>query len=226
MSEIPDTINGKIQYFEQHIPIWAEDPAAIGLDAAAIAEITTRTGAARLAFNNAQAARSASRAATVTQAADVKAMMEFGTAMVATIKAFADLSGDDQSIYAAAEIQPDTGPSPLAPPIPAIDLAADLLNTGAINLTWKGTVANGTFYTVWRRLKGETEYETLGSVSAKSFEDDTIPVGTPEANYYLVTHRDRLSSDATEPITVRFGLVGNADQSGSDTAEGGLGLAA
>jgi hypothetical protein len=225
MTDIPDTVLGKIQFFEQHIPVWAADPAAIGLDAGAIVEITSRTGAARLSYNDAQAARSASRAATVNQTADIKHMMAFGTAVVATIKAFADLSGDDQAVYAAAEITPDGNPSPLAPPAPATNLAADLLNTGALKLTWKGTVAHGTFYAVWRRLENETEYETLGSVSAKSFTDTSLPVGTPEATYYLVTHRDEMSSDATEPITVRFGSI---EQSGNNesTGSGGLSLAA
>jgi len=152
-------------------------------------------------------------------------MMEFGTAVISTIKAFADISGDDQSVYAAAEIDPDGAPAPLAPPVPATNVRADLLNTGEIKLAWKGTVANGTFYAVWRRLDSETEYETLGSVSAKSFVDTTIPLGTPEANYYLVTHRDELSSDSTEPITVRFGVTGAAAPT-ETSGDAGLGLAA
>ncbi len=38
--------------------------------------------------------------------------------------------------------------------------------------------------------------------------DTTISAGTSEATYYLVTHRDELSSDDSEPITVRFGVSG------------------
>ncbi len=225
MSDIPDTVLGKIEFFEQHIPVWAADPVSIGLDLAAIAEISTRTGAARIAYNESQAARSASRARTVIQTDTIEGMMEFGTAVISTIKAFADISGDDQSVYAAAELSPDDPRAPLAPPVPATDLNADLLNTGAIKLTWKGTVSHGTFYAVWRRLDSETAYKTLGSVSAKAFTDTSLPVGTPEANYYLVTHRDELSSDATEPITVRFGSI-NQTGTNETSGESGLNIAA
>ena len=203
MAEVPNTVLGKIEFFEQHIPVWSADPTAIGLTAQQIIDLTGLTGAARVAYNDAQSVRQTAKAATLTQNNAVADMMAFGTAAIATIKAFADISGDDQSVYAAAE----------------------LLNTGQIKLSWKGTVAHGTFYAVWRRLGEGQPYETLGSVSAKSFTDTTIPVATPEATYYLITHRDELSSEATEPITVRFGYAEQSNN-GTSSESGGLSLAA
>ncbi|MDQ7012617.1 MAG: hypothetical protein Q9O74_01820 [Planctomycetota bacterium] len=47
----------------------------------------------------------------------------------------------------------------------------------------------------------------------------------PRPNDYLVTHRDELSSEATEPITVRFGVTGAAAPS-ETSGESSLGLAA
>ena len=225
MAEVPNTVLGKIEFFEQHIPVWSADPTAIGLTAQQIIDLTGLTGAARVAYNDAQSVRQTAKAATLTQNNAVADMMAFGTAAIATIKAFADISGDDQSVYAAAEITPDGSPSPLPPPVPATELAAELLNTGQIKLSWKGTVAHGTFYAVWRRLGEGQPYETLGSVSAKSFTDTTIPVATPEATYYLITHRDELSSEATEPITVRFGYAEQSNN-GTSSESGGLSLAA
>ena len=228
MAEVPNTVLGRIEFFEQHIPVWAADPTAIGLTAAQVIELSTLTGAARVAYNSAQAGRQTAKATTLAQNNAVSDMMTFGTAAIATIRAFADIN-DDQGVYVAAEITPDGTPSPLPPPVPATNLAADLLNTGQIKLSWKGTIANGTFYAVWRRLGEGEPYETLGSVSAKSFIDTTIPVATPEATYYLVTHRDELSSEATEPITVRFGYsaqTGTGTGTGSESAGGGLSLAA
>ncbi len=227
MSEIPDTVLGKIEYFEQHIPVWAADPTAIGLTAQQIADLTNYTAAARVAYNDTQALRSQAKASTLNQTTSVKAMMAFGTAVIATIKAFADINGNDQDVYVQAEITPDNTPAPLAPPVPATELRADLLNTGEIKLTWKGTVANGTFYSVWRKLADETNFDTLGSVSAKNFVDASVPQGTSEAVYYLVTHRDELSSEATEPIFVRFG-VADGDTSGQNQTgdTGGLNIAA
>lgn len=227
MSEIPDTINGKIQYFEQHIPLWSADPAAIGLSAQQIIDITSLTGAARVAYNDAQAARQASKSATVTQTAAVASMMTLGTALVATIRAYADASGDNPEVYAAAGIAPPAPPSPLSPPVPATDVAASLLNSGEVRLSWTGTVANGTFYTVHRRLGAGQPFELIGSAAAKSFVDTTIAAGTAEATYFLRTHRDELVSDDSEPITVRFGVAGAAGvETGGGEGTGSLGLAA
>ncbi|MFG0259179.1 MAG: hypothetical protein ACF8LK_02410, partial [Phycisphaerales bacterium JB041] len=49
-------------------------------------------------------------------------------------------------------------------------------------------------------------FELLGSVSAKSFIDTTIPAATAEATYFLRTHRDAHTSDACAPIVVRLGV--------------------
>lgn len=224
MSEIPDTINGKIQYFEQHIPLWAADPVAIGLTAQQMMDITSLTGAARVAYNAAQAARQESKGATVTQNAAVASMMTLGTALIATIKAYADANGNDLAVYTSAGISPGGTPTPLPAPVPATDVSAMLLNSGEIRLSWRGTVANGTFYTVHRRIgNGAGDgFELIGSAAAKAFVDTTIPAGTSEASYYLVTHRDELTSDNSEPITVRFGVTGGV----IPPSEGGLSLAA
>lgn len=180
-----------------------------------------------MSYNDTQALRSQAKASTLSQTTNVKAMMNFGTAVIATIKAFADINGNNQDVYVQAEISPDNAPAPLAPPQPATELQADLLNTGEIKLTWKGTVANGTFYSVWRQLGDATTFDTLGSVSAKSFVDASVPQGTVEAVYYLVTHRDELSSEATEPIVVRFGVAsGNTSGQNQTGDTGGLNIAA
>lgn len=92
------------------------------------------------------------------------------------------------------------------------------------------TTANGTFYAVSRRLGEGQPFALLGSVSARSFVDTTIPAATAEATYTLRTHRDTESSDESEPITVRFGVTGStATITGGENAgggSGGLGLAA
>ncbi|MDQ7014017.1 MAG: hypothetical protein Q9O74_09000, partial [Planctomycetota bacterium] len=80
--------------------------------------------------------------------------MGLGTALVATIRAFADATGQLEGdaafadVYTAANLSPYNDASPLAAPTPATSLQALLLNSGGIKLTWNGTTANGTVYSV------------------------------------------------------------------------------
>jgi hypothetical protein len=90
-----------------------------------------------------------------------------------------------------------------------------------MRLSWRGTIAHGTYYTVHRRLGAGQPFEMLGSPAAREFVDETLPAGTAEATYFVRTLRDGQASDDSEPITVRLGTPG-AQQGG----EGGLSLAA
>ncbi len=229
MAELPETILGQLEYFEQHIPVWAADPAAIGLDAQQIMDITTLTGTMRLAYNDAQAARAESKSMTVLQREALGSMLGLGTALIATIKAFADSTGNSPAVYAAAQIDPSNVPAPIAPPAVATGFVTTLANSGAIELSWKGTTANGTYYTVWRKLNTESNFSIIGNASGRTFTDATIPGGTPSAIYYLITHRDTLSSGESEHVSVMLGVGSGSINTGGESSgesSGSLGLAA
>jgi len=233
MSELPKDILGQLEYFEQHIPVWAADPAAIGLTAQQVVDITSFTGAMRVSYNNAQAARAESKSKTVLQRDALGSMVGLGTALIATIKAFADASGDGPAVYAAAQIDPSNIPSPLGPPVVATEFITSLHNSGAIGITWKGTTANGTYYTIHRKLDSESAFSLIGNASDREFTDATIPAGTPHATYFLITHRDSQNSGASEYITVNLGVGGSVGGGGGggglgDTGEasGSMGIAA
>ncbi|VAX38765.1 hypothetical protein MNBD_PLANCTO03-1911 [hydrothermal vent metagenome] len=204
MTTIPRTLQGKIQFFEQHLPRWSADPGSIGLGAQQVADIAALAEAARTDFDRARVARQAAQSATTLQHGSITSMMRLGTALVATIRAFADATDDEPGVLSRAGLSPVDAPSPAPPPEPVADVSHELLNSGAIRLSWRGTVANGTFYTIWRELEGERSL--LGSVSAREFTDTTIPAGTAEATYQLRTHRDELTSDLSEAILVRLGV--------------------
>jgi len=228
MAELPNDILGKLEYFEQHIPVWASDPAAIGLTAQQVIDITSFTGAMRVSYNNAQAARAESKSKTVLQRDALGSMVGLGTALIATIKAFADASGAGPAVYAAAQIDPANTASPIDPPVVATEFITSLHNSGAIEINWKGTVANGTYYTIHRKLDSETNFSLIGNASDRYFKDSTIPAGTPRATYYLITHRDALNSGQSEHITVNLGVVGGTVGGTADTGEasGSMGIAA
>ncbi len=206
MPTIPRTLTGKIEFFERHLPVWSDDPAAIGLSAAQVADLAALTAEARTRYDRARAARLVARAETGLQHEAIGAMMKLGTALVATIRAFADATDDEAGVMSRANLPPVDAPSPAPPPEPAANLTSELRNSGAIRLAWHGTVANGTFYTIWRRLEGEQGFTLLGSVSALAFTDETIPAGTPEATYQLRTHRDEFTSAPSVAISVRLGV--------------------
>ena len=52
-----------------------------------------------------------------------------------------------------------------------------------------------------------TPYAQIGTSTTKSFVDATVPVGTAEATYYVVTLRDGQSSEPSEGVPIRFGAV-------------------
>ena len=208
MRTIPRTILKKIEFFEFHIDQWAANAETLGLTDEAIAQLGARLTAARAAYDTAQTLRQQARSATTTQSAALDSLMELGSAIVATIRAKARLTGDDPSIYATARLSPAKAPEPLPPPAVAEDLQATLLNSGALRLDWEGTTANGTCYTIWRQLGRSAPATLLGAVCTRSFVDDTLPAGTPEAVYFVRTHRGELTSDDSTHITVRFGVTG------------------
>jgi len=220
----PNDIDGQIQFFQQRLTAWATSPATIGLTADQVADLQTFVNLAGSSRSAAINARQASKNATATQNANVSAMMNQGTAMIQTIRAFADLSGDPDSVFTTAELDaPSAKGTPRPAPVPATDMSAELLNTGAIRLTWKGTVAFGTVYTIYRRI-GEGSFAPIGTSTTKSFTDGTVPAGTAEVDYAAVTQRDGQASDMSEPIIVRFGVA--ASTASQSSATGGLGLAA
>ncbi|MGP1272519.1 MAG: hypothetical protein ACTS22_04230 [Phycisphaerales bacterium] len=229
---IPSTLVAKIEFFEQRLPDWAADPAAIGLTAAQISDLITRTAAARQAYNAAQQIRQESRNATAVQNDAVRSMASFGSDLIATIRAFADLQPDPNAVFQSAEINPpQPAGTPLPPPVPAADVRTQMNNAGAVTVSWTGTVANGTVYNIYRRFAQGSPYTLIGTSTTKRFVDATVPVGTAEASYYLVTLRDGMESEPSEAVSIRFGAVDPNPQAGTQAGgqtggETQLGLAA
>ena len=220
----PSTIIGKIEFFENRIAAWAADPAAIGLTPAQIGDLQTLVSQARTRYTNAQNIRQESKDATTLQNAAVRDMVDQGTSMIALIRAHAELAADPETVFTSANLDmPSDNAAPLPAPVAATDLRTNLLNTGAVKISWKGTVANGTVYSVWRRIGENNPYIQIGTATGRSFVDETIPVGTAEASYYTIAHRDALSSPVSESVGIRFGVTDPGLTGGGGAS---LGLAA
>lgn len=187
-----------------HAPIFKLNATALGLAAAQTTGMETKALVltnAILAQNNARDAAIAATEAADVALADLKAQ---AASCVASIRAKADASADPTAVYNLALIPVPAFPSPAGPPTDASDVAAHLRNDGTIQITWKGTVRNAQFFTVWRRLSTQA-WTQIGSTAKKQFIDGTLTAGTTSATYMVRSQRGDQVSQGSEPVLIVFG---------------------
>lgn len=208
MATVPNTLIGKIQFFEQHLPLWAVDPEAIGLTALEVAALTTETAQARADYDAAQDLRLAARIGTETQNNSVASMYDMGSGFIKTIRAFAEKTGDD-SVYTTAGIPAPQPPTPAGPPDQPTDLTAKVLLPFGLGLSWKGSVSQSAYFSIWRKLSTETAFTMIKTTSDKSFDDITVPGGIDSVSYYIAARRDDFTVNSAS-LTIAFGADGTA----------------
>lgn len=206
MPVLPESRVEKIEFFEQHNPIWTTNAANIGLTAAEVTALQALTTAARSAFNAQQTAKNAAKAATQNFYNAVSAMQSNGSGLIAKIKTYAETKNDPNA-YVLAQIPAPAAPTPAGPPETPTDLTAQMNSDGTMNIAWKGSLAQRQFYSVWRQLPSQSFPQQIGAVAAKDFMDVTVPRGLDSVIYTVRAHRDALSSLPTEALTVYFGAV-------------------
>lgn len=218
MGTVPTTIVGKIEFFEDHLNIWAAAGASIGVTAPLVADLAARTAAARASYESASAARAASRAATLTQNLDVDSMYDLGADMIKMMRAFAE-ANDDPSVYAVAQIPPPSPGEPLGPPQTPKNLAGTLNSAGQIELAWGGTRTGGTSYRVERSVNSAGGPWTLiGTSEERSFTDTAVPTAIETVSYRVTAVRSGGASNPTNPFTILFGTAGESNSEGLSLA--------
>ncbi len=199
----------QIVWFENHLPMWAAAPTAFGVTAAQVTALTTQVAAARKAYNDAQAARNASKAATTNEDTSVASMLVSGRALVNIMKSFID-NAHNPALWGQAGLEPDAGPGTAPDPTAPFKLSATLDSQGDVIVKWKTSQpagVSGVIYSVQRALDGGA-YVLLDSVGGKTFTDETVPVGTQSVSYTVKAKRGTQASDWSEALTIRFGRVG------------------
>ena len=213
MRTVPKSIQDALQFFETHLPVWADDPAAIGLDAGQVDQLMALTETARATYGQARAARRAATAATDRQTQAVAAMRRFGGDLIATVRAFAEAS-NDQGVYFAARLAPPSDPSPLGRPKTPTDLTLTLDTAGQVALRWRGSRKGGTSFIIERSLDDTLRSWTiLGVAERKSFVDRAVPTGQAGLTYRVTAVRAGGASTPTSPTTILFGTLSQVDQS-------------
>ncbi len=229
MALVPASKSGAISFFQSRIAAWSADPSAIGLSAQQIMDISSATGAAQATLLSMQQAYNTARSATATNDTDIADMRTVGASLISTIRAYAKTTGD-ANVYVLADIPAPKPPTPAGAPGAPTNVTGFIRNSGAIELTWEGTLAFHTFFEVYRMFEGQTEWTLLASIGKKSFEDATIPTNTTTSvQYYIQAARGDLRSDPSDPVTIRMGVVGintNTPAAAEETDGDTLGIAA
>ena len=218
MSVLPDTIIGQIQFCEAHNPIWSAAPTTMGLTAAQCTALATATTNSRKSYNDAQAARQASKAATTKLHTDAAIMRAQVADLIRQIKAYAELQAVPGNVYTAAQIPEPAAPTPAAPPGKPADFLVTLNADGSVTLSWNATnsaASTGAFFTVSRKLPGQTAFVGVGGAPGTtsesrraSFTDATVPASAAGsgAQYIVQGFRGTRSGESSDAVTVQFGV--------------------
>src|ERR1051325_6992153 len=115
MPTVPHTRAGKIEFYKVRLPVWAEDPASIGLTSASVDELQQLVDEAQAAYREHLEAQQTARNATLKFHNAVSRMHQGGdgvaggATMLQLIKAYAQQTGDP-GVYPRASI-----PAPAKP---------------------------------------------------------------------------------------------------------------
>lgn len=210
MPTVPSKDLEAVQFFETHIATWTANALAIGTSVAAVGALDTKTKAARADANAQQVAKVAARTATNVFHDSVRAMRAAGADIIRQIRTQAEVTGNP-GIYNLAQIPPPAAPTPLPPPGQPNSFAVSLTGSGAIVLAWKSTnsaPSTGAYFTVKRRLPGETTFTVVGGTGSKSFADDTVPAGVNLVTYIVQGFRGTDPGVESDQMNVQFGAAG------------------
>jgi hypothetical protein len=182
---------------------WEDNAAAIGLTQVQVDNLLTLVTAARNAYTAAQNARTAAKVATVALHNALGEMNELGAAFISTIRAKAEATANP-NVYNLAQIPPPAPPSPSGIPSAPTNVKGQINSNGHVELSWKGSLAFGTFFSVWKKRPGDTKWKQIGSVAGKKFVDQNTTPLVEWAMYQVFAHRSSGTSEGSEPITVFF----------------------
>lgn len=222
MGVLPDSRIQQIEWFEQRLAAWLLNAAAIGLTPAQVTQLQGEITAARSKYLLAQQARNDSKSATVGYHTASDTLVDDGRDLIATIKAFAETTGDP-NVYVLADVPPPSPPGVLPPPGTPFDFKVGLRQDGSVEFDWKCDNPPGGGSVVYEILRSDAggPMTFVSNAGEKSFIDATVPANTGPLNYQITAMRGT-ERGAPAQFLVRFGAGGAAQEGG----DGQLGLAA
>jgi hypothetical protein len=178
------------------------------------------TLAARTAYDAAQAAKQAYRAAVTNQNQALAAATGNAADLIRVIKGFAELTTNPDAIYSLAQIPPPAPPTPASAPGKADNITVTLESDGSITLAWSASdlsASSGAFFNISRKLPGQSAFTNLGGAPGSTSEsrrmfltDTTVPTSAAGAGaqYIIQGRRGTLFGTPSDAITVQFGIDG------------------
>jgi hypothetical protein len=218
MGTVPDTQQGSIDFFATRIAAWAANAAAIGLDPTTVTDLASRLSAAQTDLAAAQAAREASKNATLTVNDSITSMRSLGGDLVKTIRAFAETTGDD-NVYTLASVPPIAPPAPLGKPPAPTGVTASINSFGYGFIEWNGTRAGGTAFILERQMTAldgtASAWAYAGTSTTEDYTDTTIPTGFKAVTYRVFATRPAGNSPVVTANPIFFGIDGGQSQTAS-----------
>jgi len=200
-----------LDWAAQRLAMWAQ-AQGIGVDPARVAEAQAQLADAQTQAERARAARTAAEAATLDKDLAVGRLERSLAALMATIDAFAQTTGD-AGVHARAGLAPARPPSPrtTAPtPTPA---GARALADGRVLVRFRVRAGGGAVYPVRRSvvsLDGRLgRWREVGLADAgKRFVDAAAPTGVLAVLYSARTRLvNGTQSQWSQPATLRYGVA-------------------
>ena len=221
MGTVPETQQGSIDFFATRIAAWAANAAAIGVDPTTVTDLAARLSAAQTDLAAAQAARDASKNATLTLKESIASMRSLGGDLVKTIRAFAETTGDD-NVYTLASIPPVAPPTPLGKPPAPTAVKASINSYGYGLIEWNGTRAGGTAFILERQMTAldgtAGDWTYAGTSTTEDYTDTTIPTGFKAVTYRVFATRPAGNSPVVTANPIFFGLnTGGATAASGDS---------
>lgn len=205
-SVLPQSREQMIAWFSDRLTSWGANAAGIGLSAPQVTALASLVSSAVGSLDSVTAARIASKDATVLFHSDADALRSYGADLIKVIKAYAE-ANDDPSVYATASVPPPAPPTPAGPPEKPTELEASLVLPWGIGLKWKGSISQGAYFGIFRRLPGESNFTFVQTVKEKRFDDTTLPAGTASVEYFIAVFRDTFQVNSST-LAVQFGPAG------------------
>lgn len=210
MGTVPQTKVGRIEFFEDHLAVWAADPTSIGIAATDVVDLSVKVDAARAAYETAHASRNQAKADTEGQDDAIADMYDLGADLIKTIRAYAQKT-NNPTVYQTAQIPAPKPPSPVGKPDAPTEVAAEINAFGYAVIKWKGNRTGGTYYILERQLtpvSGAPEaWAYAGSSTANDYTDTTIPVGFQTVTYRVFARRPAGDSTPTVANPIYFGIA-------------------
>lgn len=244
MSIIPDKKVEQLQFCESHWPVWLAQFAGLGVSQLQIQNFKQLTQAARTAFDAAQAAKQAARAAVTNQDQALRAAITNAADLIRVIKSYAELTNNPDAVYALAQIPSPSAPTPALAPTRPINIRLQLESNGGLTIQWKAAPnspatpdldesSSGVTYSIYRRLPGESAMRIVGTATPPrtgavrgyaSWTDNDIPAGSNGITYAIQGARGELAGPTSDAFVVTLGMGGGgltATMSPANATSGG-----